>query len=1101
MALTSGRSGFSRSRGRSGYVRSGSGFAYVRGRRGAISGSKALGILRSTTPSSRTRGGYPSVYSTLTPLGKAAYWATRGMSPSKRGATISAIEKSHRAPETLTAHERELIRPHLEQFPEEFKRKFYQAERKVQQAAIKTKVTKMKESLQPQELKQKRIEKVSMRAPPTMAIPGVTIGLLYGAAPFERIKHVWKDVPTKIPTTMKLAVATGPLAPVIVPTVAMSKEVIHRAEPSLKRYEAFMGEQIDKVSAHPMVEPFKFITPEYIEATPEEKIAIAVEHVKKRPVTKKEKTEIQKAIGVSETYRKLFMLPSKLTKWEEEGAKFQTRVATGRFKEAEEQFAKQISEPVSIVVGGERAKAISKQEKKVREAYEEGAYETYKKEQRELAALPLPSPARQFGRGIAETLITIPIAPLFIGRVAAETAIAPTAAPGKAKKFVSEYYKFAIKEPYRVSGQAVTLLATGRVGKALKAKAYEMPTRIRGVKPYTGEPPRIGKLFGEKYHPTLAARPFSKAELKAGIFEAQEPYFHGTSLPFVEQIKRTGKMEVSPGAKITDIERSLFFGAPRRPYLAFATPTKIARVKVSEIKSIPAFKKYIPEKATAKSKIDIPYSEYVEVISKRIDKPSPELIRLIKTKKSIESAIRKEVMPRKRMALEARKSRIEQSIQEQQIREVGIASKIVEKPGAFLEWETTPKRPSKKLQKKIFELESFTERLEKGTQSERAIARKYRDIIEKTRFMYRLEKAIPKYEAAKKAVRAKRRETLTQEEFERMSQLKMDIETLSKREIEKGKLVVPAKAIKGYKWKGREEWEYTAAPGTVLYPVETLRTRMYSMLGIEKGAYKIYDPISQQFVEVLKVTTEKAKRPREAPIIDVGEAYRAITERKPKKLTAKEYGQIAKLRAEVEKARKSAKYDEVSRLESRIRRIKYKPRERKPKVLLADREARIRVERPTLDIRSIERAYHEFDIGVRGAQHITEKREHIVRVPTERPRELIERPRISREAPRVERLREVERPKRTERRKEIERVEEFKRIEKPKETERIYKEIVTFETYKPTIEIIAIPKLIIEPKRKKRPTPKKSPYAWKVRNPIPELQEMFSKEMQKRRIV
>ncbi len=41
------------------------------------------------------------------------------------------------------------------------------------------------------------------------------------------------------------------------------------------------------------------------------------------------------------------------------------------------------------------------------------------------------------------------------------------------------------------------------------------------------------------------------------------------------------------------------------------------------------------------------------------------------------------------------------------------------------------------------------------------------------------------------------------------------------------------------------------------------------------------------------------------------------------------------------------------------------------------------------------------------------------------------------------------------------------------------------------------------PKRKprKKVRGKKKPYAWKVKNPIPELQEMFSKEMQKRRIV
>jgi len=166
---------------RSGYVRSGSGFARVRGRRGTISGSKALGILRRSTPGSRTRSGYPSVYSTLTPLGKAAYWATRGMSPTTRGATISAIEKSYRAPETLTARERELIRPHLEQFPEEFKRKFYQAERKVQQAKMETKVTKMKESLQPQELKQKRLGDALTRTFATTIAPGAATALKMGS--------------------------------------------------------------------------------------------------------------------------------------------------------------------------------------------------------------------------------------------------------------------------------------------------------------------------------------------------------------------------------------------------------------------------------------------------------------------------------------------------------------------------------------------------------------------------------------------------------------------------------------------------------------------------------------------------------------------------------------------------------------------------------------------------------------------------------------------------------------------------------------------------------------------------------------------------------
>ena len=40
-----------------------------------------------------------------------------------------------------------------------------------------------------------------------------------------------------------------------------------------------------------------------------------------------------------------------------------------------------------------------------------------------------------------------------------------------------------------------------------------------------------------------------------------------------------------------------------------------------------------------------------------------------------------------------------------------------------------------------------------------------------------------------------------------------------------------------------------------------------------------------------------------------------------------------------------------------------------------------------------------------------------------------------------------------------------------------------------------------EPKRKKRVRTKRKPYAWRVKNPIPELQEMFAHEMHKRRLV
>ena len=492
------------------------------------------------------------------------------------------------------------------------------------------------------------------------------------------------------------------------------------------------------------------------------------------------------------------------------------------------------------------------------------AYKTYETEEERTKGLPKPKPTRQFIRGAGELAVGLPGFFVFtIPRISAETAISPKAAPGKLYGFGKMFYGFAKEEPYRAAGSVAAMVLGGRAIRAAKAKTYNIPVQMRGVKPFIGEPSLLGKIIGRKYHPTLSARPLTKTELSAGVFREKMPYFHGTSQSFIETIKKGGGIEVSPRAGITDIEASLFLGAPKRPYIPFAKPIKTIRVKTGSIKGVSGLKDYVHKGVKPSTKVEIPYDVYARSVLKTIKKPSTKLTDLIKKQETIKKEIGKELLPSRKTKLRGRVEYLGEQINRQAIKEFGVKTRVFESPGAFLEWKTIPKKPSPKLTEMSLELEKLIVKMEKGTKIEHTKAAKYRDVLDSTRWKWRFERTKPKYKEAKVKVEAKIKEVMTEKELKRMDFLKDKIENLGLKEIEEAgleaKAAVPTKAIMGTKWKGQTEWEYTVSPGTEFYPLESFRGSLYGKFGIQKGKYKIYDPMSDQFVEVLQVS-EKAPR-------------------------------------------------------------------------------------------------------------------------------------------------------------------------------------------------------------------------------------------------
>jgi hypothetical protein len=726
------------------------------------------------------------------------------------------------------------------------------------------------------------------------------------------------------------------------------------------------------------------------------------------------------------------------------------------------------------------------------------AYKTYETEEGKVKKLPKPTPVRQFFGGVGEFAAGLPGFFVFSApRIIAQTAIKPTAAPGKLVGFGKGFYEFGKQEPFRATGSIVAMALGGKAIKVAKAKTYNIPVRLRGVKPFVGEPSILGKIIGKKYHPTVSARPLAKAELEAGIFEKELPYYHGTSQSFLETIKKGGVIEVSPKAVVTDIESSLFFSAPRRPYISFVSPSKTVRVKTGSIRDISALKDYVLKDAKPSTKVEIPYDVYAKAVLKSVKKPSSKLTTLIERQKAIEKQIGEEILPRTKTELRGHQEYVQQLIHQQAIRETAIKTKVFEAPGAFLEWKTTPMKPSTRLTKMSLELEKLIIKMERGTKTERAKAAKYRDFLGSTRWEWRFKRAIPKYGKAKEAVKAKVKEVMTEKDLKRVDYLKSEIKRVGLKEVKKaaeeGKAAVPPKAIAGQYWKGMGEMEYTAAPGTKFYPVESLRGRMYGVFGIEKGKYRIYDPMSQRWVEVLGITEKIPKKAIKAkkPIVDFGDFFKKITDKKPKEFALKEHKTITKLKTEIEGAYKEGDIAKASRLEGKISRIKYAPMEpyvrplsfsigravREP--IIRERSRRVII--PERSFRIPERREERYQERVKGRETIRD----IGRQQREFDRvieRIVGRGRPKREERRDKRPEERERPRREERgerrpERGIERIEE-RRVERGRER------IPSFELPEP---LIKLPKKVIKPKKDKKLKPRRRPfsaYQLDVTNPI-----------------
>lgn len=73
----------------------------------------------------------------------------------------------------------------------------------------------------------------------------------------------------------------------------------------------------------------------------------------------------------------------------------------------------------------------------------------------------------------------------------------------------------------------------------------------------------------------------------------------------------------------------------------------------------------------------------------------------------------------------------------------------------------------------------------------------------------------------------------------------------------KGQLIPGVKPGMGTEYLGWTEWEYMLKPGSKLYPVENIRTRAYSVLGMNKGTSFTVDPMTGRTIEILKVSTKK----------------------------------------------------------------------------------------------------------------------------------------------------------------------------------------------------------------------------------------------------
>ena len=256
------------------------------------------------------------------------------------------------------------------------------------------------------------------------------------------------------------------------------------------------------------------------------------------PVTKKVITKVvppalKKVKEVGEKYEEAFKIDLTERQVSEYERIFGTKKASKIMIEKE--YPKKVIVPISTWIGGERARAIEEQQKKVlpliqqlqkketiglkkgwitpeglksgvKEAEEyQKLYKQYEKEQTKLEELPKPHPTRQFVRGVGELGVSIPMFPIFIGRAGAAVITEPTKVPMKVTKFGEEYYEFAKEEPSRAAGQIAAMVAipTARklpakpkitIARFPKAKAIGFGIEIT-KKPHILKPAVMGEFY------------------------------------------------------------------------------------------------------------------------------------------------------------------------------------------------------------------------------------------------------------------------------------------------------------------------------------------------------------------------------------------------------------------------------------------------------------------------------------------------------------------------------------------------------------------------------------------------------------------------------
>ena len=113
-------------------------------------------------------------------------------------------------------------------------------------------------------------------------------------------------------------------------------------------------------------------------------------------------------------------------------------------------------------------------------------YKSYESEQAKLEAMPKPHIARRLGMGFGTMLISVPGFVAFEApRIAAETVIKPTAAPGKLVGFGKEMHEFAKEKPVEFAGSVAAMWTLGgfkgapvkpkiQIAKLPKAKAISI---------------------------------------------------------------------------------------------------------------------------------------------------------------------------------------------------------------------------------------------------------------------------------------------------------------------------------------------------------------------------------------------------------------------------------------------------------------------------------------------------------------------------------------------------------------------------------------------------------------------------------------------------